>query len=340
MPRLIDRLLAATKWKAELFNLPLWMFESNAVLQERCAGLREDLRRSTVLVIDNVAKYYFQHHTNPKGRMDGPEEFPQLAPPFPCAFYEYKIEPSMYDVMFNDAEEGRPRLFDTAGVLIRSVDAQEVLNVAPDVACFLEESRPGVSPKWVLIITLFTRRSADRDVYGPSELLMLAIGEDGQATNRLRSRPWGINDKCYDQLSDQRLMELGSPGRAILPAFLATSFLHCRNVTTQEHVPPPKLSKAFQRRHGRPLIQFRTLAIEPMKEVLRREGQVQTSGLKHALHLCRGHFKDYRNSGGLFGKHQGLFWWDMHARGTLDQGAVVKDYAIKLPESGGSLEHR
>ena len=62
MPRLIDRLLAATKWKAELFNLPLWMFESNAVLQERCAGLREDLRRSTVLVIDNVAKYYFQHH--------------------------------------------------------------------------------------------------------------------------------------------------------------------------------------------------------------------------------------------------------------------------------------
>ena len=331
MPRFIDRLLAAKKWKAESFSLPAWMFESNSVLEARHAEIRQHLRRSTVLVIDNVARYYFQHHTSPNG-MDGPEEFPQLAPPFPSAFYEYKLEPSMYDAMFTDTENGRPRLLDTVGVLIHSVDAQQFRDEVPGLASSLEESRPGVSAKWVELGTLFARNSADRDVYGPCSMSMLAVGADGQATSRMRGRAWGIADKCFDLLSEIQLRTLGLVEGLILPAYLATSFLHCRNVGTQEHAPPPKLDKAFHRRHGRPMVRFKTLTIEPMKEVLRKQGQIEHQGLGKALHLCRGHFKDYRNSAGLFGRHKGLFWWDLHARGDLGNGAVVKDYAIKLPQ--------
>ena len=46
-----------------------------------------------------------------------------------------------------------------------------------------------------------------------------------------------------------------------------------------------------------------------------------------ALHICRGHFKDFSNHG-LFGKYRGTYWWPMHTRGSSDNGLVVKDYRV------------
>ncbi|HZT28779.1 MAG TPA: hypothetical protein VE999_13635 [Gemmataceae bacterium] len=340
MPRFIDRLLAAKRWKTESFDLPATLFESAARLQARDALIRQDLHSVTVLAIDNVAQYYFQHHTCRDGRMDGPEQFPQLAPPFPSAFYEYTLEPSMYDVMFTEAERALPRAINQVGILVQSVDTGRFGDLFANWGEVLQEHRSDVPAKWVLFITVFAGHKDDREVRGPCTLLLLVVGEDGQATSRLRCRIWGIEDEQYDLIPEERLVAIGSMGSLAFPAFLATSFLHCRNVTTEENLPPAKLSKAHRRRHGQPLVRFKTLSIEPMKQVLRKLGRIENHGLSQALHLCRGHFKDYRNSSGLFGKHKGLFWWDMHARGALDQGAVVKDYAIKLPESGDSLEHR
>jgi hypothetical protein len=316
------------------------MFETDSVLRRRQSAIRAALHQSTVIVIDNVADYYFQHHTTSSGGMDGPAEFPQLAQPFPYAFYEYRLTPSMYDVMFTEADLGGRRVIDTVGIQVQSADAELCRRDLPALVGMMDEKRIGAPVQWVQFLTLFARNSVDRDVYGPCSQLMLAVGPDGLATSHLHIRAWGIADPCFELIDEDERFSIESIGRLAFPAFLAASLLHCRNVTTREHVPPPKLSKAFHRRHGHPLVRFRTLTIEPMKAVVRRDGQTKDSGLNQALHLCRGHFKDYRNSGGLFGKHQGLFWWDMHARGTLDQGAVVKDYAIKLPESGGSLEHR
>jgi hypothetical protein len=116
----------------------------------------------------------------------------------------------------------------------------------------------------------------------------------------------------------------------IFPALLALSFLHCKNVRRVENVPPPKLDKAYQKRHGRPMVRYYTLEIDPMKEILRREGRSEEVGLKKALHICRGHFADYTEKG-LFGKHKGVYWFDSHVRGTSKQGIVVKDYDVKAP---------
>jgi hypothetical protein len=128
-------------------------------------------------------------------------------------------------------------------------------------------------------------------------------------------------------------------GNAMLfPMWLALSFLHCKNVTLAREDPchsrkPPKKGETCRRLH------YHVLNIKPMQEVLRRDGQSHTTGLKHALHICRGHFKDYRQRG-LFGKYQGLFWWDAHVRGKSDTGVVVKDYhvqtGIPVPTLAGS----
>ena len=121
-------------------------------------------------------------------------------------------------------------------------------------------------------------------------------------------------------------MMAGLGNTLLMPMWLALSFLHCKNVTLMKEDPchsrkPAKAGDTCQRLH------YHILNIKPMQEVLRREGQSQTSGLKHALHICRGHFKDYQQKG-LFGKYQGMFWWESHIRGSSKEGVVVKDYAV------------
>jgi hypothetical protein len=75
-------------------------------------------------------------------------------------------------------------------------------------------------------------------------------------------------------------------------------------------------------------VHYHTLNIHPMREILRREGQQDSLGLQKALHICRGHFRDYTQGRGLFGKHKGLYWVDQHMRGSSKQGITVKDYAV------------
>ncbi len=107
--------------------------------------------------------------------------------------------------------------------------------------------------------------------------------------------------------------------------------MHCKNVTARAIDPPAALQKARQKRGKRPLLRYHVLDIEPMKQVLRKQGGLGSgNNIAQALHICRGHFKDYRQSG-LFGKVKGIFWWDQHARGDVKQGVVTKDYSIKPP---------
>lgn len=116
---------------------------------------------------------------------------------------------------------------------------------------------------------------------------------------------------------------------AMMPTLLAISFLHCKNVVTEREKVPEKLRRARQRRLGRPPVRYQTLTIEPMRQVLEREGGASRQGLAKALHICRGHFADYREGRGLFGKHHGVYWVDSHVRGRDRKRAVVKDYAVR-----------
>lgn len=112
--------------------------------------------------------------------------------------------------------------------------------------------------------------------------------------------------------------------------WLALSFMHCKNVKIIEN--PPHKSPSGRNKHG-PRITFKTLEIEPMKRILREEGGSEKTGLKRALHICRGHFKDFSNGRGLFGRNHGLYWWDSQVRGKFENGIVFKDYAVKPPEA-------
>ena len=113
------------------------------------------------------------------------------------------------------------------------------------------------------------------------------------------------------------------------PAFLTTSFMHCRNVSETTVTPPPKLAKKHRKKHGVPLVQYRTINIDPMRQVLQSEGRAQETGIKKALHICRGHFRTYTMDKPLFGKVAGTFFVPMHVRGNASEGIVIQDYVVK-----------
>jgi hypothetical protein len=122
-------------------------------------------------------------------------------------------------------------------------------------------------------------------------------------------------------------------------AGVTISFMHCKNVKLIQNEIPEKLQKARIKRNKPPFIKNYTLEISPVKQILRKQGNIEKTGIKQALHICRGHFKDYRDGRGLFGKYQGLYWWEDQIRGNTENGTIIKDYKINLPEGGDINEH-
>jgi hypothetical protein len=114
-------------------------------------------------------------------------------------------------------------------------------------------------------------------------------------------------------------------------AFLSVSFMHCKNVTIEPVDPPKELNRERKKAGLKPFVRYHTINIEPMKKVLRTEGNIEVNGLKKALHIVRGHFSTYSEERPLFGKVAGTFWVPAHTRGEIKQGIVVSDYNVKAP---------
>lgn len=117
--------------------------------------------------------------------------------------------------------------------------------------------------------------------------------------------------------------------QAVNVVLLGFSLANCSNVVVEEARQP----RAVRRRLGRQNdpaanVTYRTLRIEPMTAAGRSSAEKRESSGASPLHICRGHFKDYRDKG-LFGQHKGVYWWESHIRGHADSGRVHKDYSVR-----------
>ena len=123
-------------------------------------------------------------------------------------------------------------------------------------------------------------------------------------------------------------------------ALFAVSLMHCKNVTLHPVDPPDRLSRKHERKHGLPLTRYHVLDIAPMRQILDGEGEAQTKGLPHALHICRGHFKTFTEQAPLFGRHVGTYWWPSYVRGSAEGAVVEKDYRVRLDGDGIGKSYR
>lgn len=121
----------------------------------------------------------------------------------------------------------------------------------------------------------------------------------------------------YDRLSEYAVEDWGGEIRFMIAML---GLLNARNVAHHEFI-DKKTHNAKRAKHGkRPLFSHTMLKIRPqMMRASRGEG-VGVAGSDRDLrrHFVIGHFKHRRT---------GLFWWNMHARGTL--GFADKDYKVE-----------
>lgn len=287
---------------------------------DRAPQISEILETATVVDISNVAHYY-REQTGDGHRwswLGG--DFPNVAPPWENFWMEM-------DPKGNGIKDG---------LLFHCVELSGLEEKPFDLA-----DQP-IEDGWLITVIPFVRLSNERtDRRFVTMHLFASVGPHGE---RRAISPeddggwlgepleWEVN--TLEGKTTFQAMMLNYQKWLIYPAFLALSFLHCKNVNLVAVDPPEKLNRARVKRGKKPLVRYHTLEIEPMKEVLRREGQIEKTGLKQALHICRGHFKDYRQHG-LFGRNKGLYWWESHVRGSLKEGVVLKDYKVLEPNAGG-----
>lgn len=257
--------------------------------------LREIMNQSEIIQIDNVVEYL--RYSDVKSHWEV-TDFPNVAPPFHSFFMEFNH--SVWTTAGNFPNNNR------VGLLFCVNDMRNTINM------------------WEYIVFVFA--------YIGYKLGQSNVGFNFgcDALGNLSMLP---NATDYILLRTPKHVTLDATLKSHLisllhPCLLAISFLHCKNVELIDNKP----TRYKRDRHkSRPHITFKTLRIEPMKKVLCTEGKSEHTGLKLALHICRGHFKDFRDGRGLFGRHKNVYWWDSQVRGDISAGIVNKDYSISSP---------
>lgn len=110
---------------------------------------------------------------------------------------------------------------------------------------------------------------------------------------------------------------------------MAVSLMNMKNI---EYVDEPnKELKEYQNKKKfkkNPKTIYKVLVIAPIKKILIRDGKIESNGVIRALHLCRGHIREYSEDKKLFGKISGRFWISPHTRGNKKSGEIIKDYKV------------
>lgn len=152
------------------------------------------------------------------------------------------------------------------------------------------------------------------------------------------------NFNRYEKENNQNIIKQGKDILLMMNTIAAAcmsmffNFYHCKNVHLEKQIISEKLVKARKKRKQPFVEKFYTLHIEPMKKIIDEKGGSKSSpgSFHNALTIMRGHFKEYKKDedgkGGLFGKLEGVWYWNCHIRGDKsgNSGVIHKDYDVDL----------
>lgn len=259
----------------------------------------EKLKIAQVVNITNVSDYVFGH---PQEIWTIHDDVPNFAPPFYNMWLEWNA-PKFSNINGRIKEAPKDTTKCKIAAHLQSVKNKE--NGGWLVSCDVLMQRPDR-----LIVVL-----------GCIRLVVLEDGTTGEEAPIAILNPDILSEDNHEAIAADIGLQVAIVGIAI-------SFMHCKNTILKQVSHPQKLQQARIKKGWKPLIRYHMLEIRPIKRILEEEGSVSKNGIQKALHICRGHFKDYREGKGLFGKYKDMYWWDMHTRGDMDNGLVVKDYKV------------
>lgn len=287
-----------------------------AAMTRRKRFLQPLIEAAVPVVADDVAAYVFsQPEPLAMREWDWAKDFPVLSPPFPRFFVEWRKPHDVLSVHAMGQEIGQT-MAGREGVLFMG-GSRSSAGECPVRGLVTQ----GVDYEHFLCFWTFYDFSGD----WPGEL--------GRTGGLLIDRHGCIvGEPVIEDLNKHKTIMIREGLIRFVAAvgLLAVSFMHCKSgVQIRDVEPSPKLNRARERRGKRPLVRYKTLVIDGLKELLRREGNVGENGLKKALHLVRGHFATFSPDRPLFGHFVGTVFRSAHLRGKKDHGQVIKDYEIK-----------
>ena len=212
----------------------------------------------------------------------------------------------------------------------------EVVSDPQKIAVMSPPDDDGI-PRWVLQINTYLEKRKGKP-FGPVASHVCGLAEDGTWFRHSNGKPyWGGG---LVRMSSEPPLEVHQAWgdklvQLLFPALMTISFMHCKNVSLNAIVPPEKLSRSHFKRHGRPLVRYGELTIDPLRQLLEKQRQGVGGSLGKALHLCRGHFKTFSPDAPLLGRATGTFWWAPQVRGSQREGVSLKDYRVQAPSKIG-----
>jgi hypothetical protein len=252
-------------------------------LNDRASILR-NLKAAVPIRIQNVADYLFLETDQYDFDLGG--DFPNVAPPWPVFFMSYRMPP----------------------YLRRKGGLEPNVGAGREYGYLFVAEQDTATDGWVVKTRQFVESVTQGSIW--------YVSKDGQLLSAHRKPLERGSNAHFIFTPIQRWPE----GDWVAPAqfgaseffapFLAICFCHCKNVDILSEPVPPKVKAKRERTYGWTTDAWHMLKIEPMRKELASEGAEQPGGLKRSLHIMRGHFKDYREGRGLFGKTHGMWWWN------------------------------
>lgn len=127
----------------------------------------------------------------------------------------------------------------------------------------------------------------------------------------------------YRDLTDKDKDKIGEVARQIVrPMMFALSILNCKNAVQRDARQAQALVKARTRRGLWSRSSFKIIEIRPIGRKSKPTEAADSPIRKRKVDIRRGHFKNYQEGSGLFGKLHGLYWWDQFVEG--DPGVAYK----------------
>jgi len=236
--------------RAGRFGMPHWVLPEKREDWARHAARLDEFLRDPLLpaiLIDNVADYYYTG--TDQEYWDFGQHFPNLAPPFECFWMEYRTPRRIHSTQ-GDTETG---IHDgRAGWLLFGAPREQVTG----------EGIPE-NVRWIIAGELFIHYGDRGHIVGPHGTWNIALDSEGRIVEVPWLQSWGGAEE------DQVLQCIFALSHVPM---LAICFLHCKNVSVEAEPVHPKHAKAVRKLHGIEPVRFKRLIIEPLKQILRREG--------------------------------------------------------------------
>lgn len=269
--------------------------------------------------ISNVARWYFSEAEI--DRFSLRDQFPCALSPFDTAFYEYD-SPTAWKVLVNKTWKMHKRPVmpgERVGILMHQTKYDIAYTGADPVEGsqlnrLLTESNLDIPVRFTQDLEIYF--TDGRDFFDLFAVLRAYLDELGQLT--------GVIVRHISQQLDSWPSDLlnATIRVYIFPMYFSTSLMSCRNVCVVEPAQP-------RQQPGKPATRqamYRTIHVD---ESLRRGGGKAGSNQNSvitALHIARGHWKDYRDGHGLFGKIRGRWWWTNMVK---KDGKSQPEYLVK-----------